>query len=102
MRTDLIRLALEVLAKLATGNIIPKGYLTSVSAGLSIVIGLGMLASTILMAIESGEIPDQLTLNDAFALILLTQGGQAAGVARKVEALSVEASADAAPTPPAG
>ena len=90
MNAALLTRLTQFAAQLATLGIVPKGYLTAISSGLSILAGVGLLAGSLANVISSGELPETVTLQEAFGLILLTQGAQANGVGRKIEKLSEE------------
>lgn len=92
----LITAILEFIGKLITLGVVPKGWLTSSSSALQVIAGAGMLAHAANDLITTGTVPDQVTLGEAFGLVLLSNGAQGFGLGRKVE--SVLAAVKAAQT----
>ena len=83
----------QFILKLATLGFIPKGWQTRVMSALTIVAGVGLIASHAAQVISTGEMPTDVNFSDAFGLLMMGTGGATAGIGRKIEAVSAKLSA---------
>ncbi len=75
----------QLVLRLLTLDVVPKGMLTKISGGLAVVVAAGNAAAMGQDAITEGTIPDVDSLEFMLTTLLATVGGGQLGIGRKID-----------------